>query len=114
MTLLLDRCRLGIALGDNNATQIRAMLAGHILPGSFTFVLAKMHLALLILRRKENTPTIIRHLHMTELCPAFWCRVDSGTQIHVKTMRAIRAHVIPPLQIVRLPVLKRTLQGPVF
>ena len=114
MTLLLNGCRLSVALRDDDATQIRAMLAGHILPGSFTFVFAKMHLALLILRRKENTPAIIRHLHMAELCPAFRRGVDGGAQIYVKAMRAIRAHVIPPLQIIRLPVLKRTLQGPVF
>ena len=114
VTLLLNGCRLSVALRDDDATQIRAMLAGHILPGSFTFVLAKMNFALLILRCQENAPAIIRHLHMTELCPAFWCRVDGGAQIHIKTMRAIRTHVIPPLQIIRLPVLKRTLQSPVF
>ena len=45
MPLLLDRSRLRIALRDDNAAQVRAMLARHILPRSLALVLTEMNLA---------------------------------------------------------------------
>ena len=110
MTLLFNGRRLGIALSNNNATQIRTVLAGHILPSRFAFVFAEMHLTIFVLRCEKNTPTVIRHFHMTEVCPAFGGGAHCCTQVHIKTMRAIRPHILPPLQIIRLPMFQCTLQ----
>ena len=51
MTLLLHRRRLGVALRDDDPSQVRAMLARHLLPRPFALVLAEVHLSRGIGRR---------------------------------------------------------------
>ena len=46
MPLLLHGRRLGVALRDDDAAKIRAMLARHVLPSRLADVLAEMDLAL--------------------------------------------------------------------
>ena len=45
VALLLDRCRLGVALRDDDAAQVGAVLAGHVLPGRLALVVAEVDLA---------------------------------------------------------------------
>ncbi|MGF6877471.1 hypothetical protein OKW35_006950 [Paraburkholderia sp. MM5477-R1] len=96
VTLLLDRGRFRIALRDDDAAQVRAMLAGHVLPRGFALVLAELDLAILLARREENAPAVLGHLHVVEVRPAARIDADRGAQIHVVTVRAFRAHVAPP------------------
>jgi hypothetical protein len=45
VALLLDRGRLGVALRDDDAAQVGAVLAGHVLPGVLAQVVAEVDLA---------------------------------------------------------------------
>ncbi len=45
MALLLDRRGLGVALRDDDPAQVRAVLAGHLLPRGLALVLAEVDLA---------------------------------------------------------------------
>jgi hypothetical protein len=45
VALLLHRCGLGVALRHDDAAQVGAVLAGHVLPGLFALVVAEMDLA---------------------------------------------------------------------
>ena len=110
MPLLFDRCGLSVALRDDDAAQVGAMLAGHVLPRGFTFVLAKADGAIFITRVHENAPAIVGHLDVIKLRPTRRLHAHRGAQIHIVLHRALRPHVVPPVQVVGLPVLKRALQ----
>ena len=56
MPLLLDRRGLGVALRDDDAAQVRAMLAGHVLPRRLALVLAEVHLARAASRGARKMP----------------------------------------------------------
>ena len=114
MTLLLYGCWLGVALRHDDAAQVGAVLARHVLPSFFTDMVAEMDLAVLLAGVQENAPTVVAHLDVAELCPALWVHADSGTQIHIHVGGALGAHVVPPIDEVGLPLLQRTLQGAVF
>ncbi|MNJ70588.1 hypothetical protein D3C77_670620 [compost metagenome] len=70
-----------------------------------------MDLALAVLRCQEDAPAVIRHAHVVEVGPAIGFHADGRAQVHVKPMRAVRPHVLPPLQVVGLPMFQRALQG---
>ncbi len=110
MTLLLNRSRFGVALRHNNAAQVGTMLAGRVLPGSFTQVFTKVNFAFAVLRREENAPAILGHLHIIEMSPATGIHANRRAQVDIEVMRPFWPHVLPPLQIVWLPMLQRTLQ----
>ena len=44
VALLLNRCRLGVTLRDDDAPQVGAVLAGHIGPHSLAFMVIELHL----------------------------------------------------------------------
>ena len=114
MTLLLDRCWLGVALGHDDAAQVGAVFARDILPSFFTNVVAKMNLALLITRIQKHAPSVVAHFDVAKLCPTLWINAHCGTQVHVHVLRAFGAHFVPPVNKVGLPLFKRTLQRTVF
>ena len=111
--LLLDRRWLGVALGDDQAAQGRAQLAGHFLPSRLALVVAVGDHAVGILPGEEDPPAIVRHLHIAEVGPAVGLGRDRGAQIDVEVQRAVRPHVLPPVEEARLPVLERALQAAV-
>src|SRR5678816_690537 len=104
MPLLLDRRRLGVALRDDDPAQIRAMLARHVLPCSPALVLAEVHDAAGVLRRKEDAPPIVGHLHVVEVRPPARLDADRRAEVNVEARRALGSNLAPPLQIVRLPM----------
>ena len=57
MALLLYRRRLGIALRDDDAAQVRTVLAWYIGPNLMTLVFAKVDCAIGVARIQENTPS---------------------------------------------------------
>ena len=59
---------------DDQAAQHGAVFAGHLLPGRLALVGAEIDLAVLLLRREQDAPAVVRHLHVVELGPAL--RVD--------------------------------------
>ncbi|MNX39019.1 hypothetical protein D3C86_693660 [compost metagenome] len=113
MALLLDRSGFGVALRDDDAAQIGAVFAGHVLPHVPPHVFAEVDLALAVLRRQKDAPAVIGHFDVVEMRPAVRFHADRRAQVYVETVRAVRPHVLPPLQIVGLPMLQRALQGAV-
>ena len=60
---------------------------------------------------EEDAPAVFRQLHVLEVRPAF--RVDADRRAHVDlvvVLEPLRPHVLPPLDVLRLPVLERALQ----
>ena len=110
MALLLNRRRLGVTLRDDDAAQVRAMLARHVLPRGLADVLAKMNLAGLISWVHKNAPSVVGHLDVIKLRPTRRINAHGRAQIHFVLHRALRAHIVPPVEVVWLPMLKRTLQ----
>src|SRR5712672_4658572 len=108
MTLLLHRRGFRIPLSDDDPPQIGAVLAGHVLPDGFPFVVAEIDLAFTVGRREENSPAIVGHLHVVEMRPTARMNTNGGSEVHVGGVRALRAHLHPPLEKLRLPVLERT------
>jgi hypothetical protein len=70
VALLLDRGRLGVALRDDDASQVGAVLAGHVLPGRLALRVAEVDLPVRIARVQEDAPAIVAHLHVIEVRPA--------------------------------------------
>ena len=110
MALLLDRRRLGVALRDDEAPQVRPVLAGHFLPRGLALVRAEIDLAPGLGRREEDAPAIVGHLDVIEVRPALRLDADRRAQVDVGLAGAFGPHVAPPVQELGLPVLERALQ----
>src|SRR5271156_6303100 len=88
--LLLDRGGFRISLRDDDSTQVRSMLSGHVLPRRLALVVAEVDLALRVTGTQENPPAIIRHLDVIEMRPAARVPADRRTQIHIGGARVLR------------------------
>src|SRR5271157_8751 len=108
--LLLDRRRLGVALGDNQAAQYGAVFTGNLLPDLPPVKVAEADLALGIAVRQENAPAIVGHAHEAVGSPALRVHRGRGAQINVGDLEVARAKLLPPIQEFRLPVLESALQ----
>ena len=108
--LLLDRCRFGIALGDDQAAQRAAMFARDFLPHGLALVFAKGDFPVRIGIGEKNPPAIFRHLDVAEISPALGIDADRGAEINIEIQRPLRAEIFPPVQKARLPGFERALQ----
>ena len=81
VTLLLDRCRLGVALHHDQASQIGSVLTGHLLPHVLTLVVAEGDLAVGLGLGQEDAPPVVGHLDVVEVGPALPADVDGGAQV---------------------------------
>ena len=111
--LLLDRGGLGIALGDDQPPQRRAVLARHLLPDVLALVLAEGDLLPRLFRVDEDSPAVVGHLDEVVMRPSLGLDADRGAQIDVEILRAFGAELVPPAQELGLPRLQRALQPPV-
>src|SRR6058998_520908 len=59
-------------------------------------------------------PTIVGHAHVVELGPA--ARIDriGGSQIDQGLLEALRPHVMPPIDVARMPAFQRLEHAAVF
>jgi hypothetical protein len=87
MALLLDRRGLGVALRDDDAAQVGAMLAGHVLPRRLAEMLAEMDLSLARGGSEEDAPPVIGHLDEVEMRPAARVDTDCRAQVDVEIAR---------------------------
>src|SRR5262249_17075863 len=108
--LLLDRGRLGIALGDDDAPEVAAVFAGYVLPRRLPLVIAEADLAVRLHRIEEDAPAIVGHFQVVEVRPAIAIHADGGAEIHVVAAGAVRSHLAPPAEKSRLPALQRPLE----
>src|SRR5436190_1325400 len=109
--LLLDRRGLGVALGDDQAAERVPVLARDLLPHRLPEVVAEADPALGYALGEEDPPAILGHADVVEVRPA--ARIDrhGGAQIDRVLLEALRAHLAPPGEEVRLPLLERALQA---
>ena len=68
--LLLDRRGLGIALDDDEAAQLRPVLARQLLPRGRALVDAEAHAPVGLGLGQEDAPAVVRHLDVIEVRPA--------------------------------------------
>ncbi|MDT4889276.1 hypothetical protein FQZ97_1259610 [compost metagenome] len=68
-----------------------------------------MDLALAVQGRQEDAPAVVRHLDVVEVRPAVGLHADRRAQIDVEAVRTVGPHVLPPLQVIGLPMLQRAL-----
>src|SRR6516162_6018441 len=114
MALLLDRGGLGVALDDDETAQHSAVFARHLLPGGLAVVLAERNRATLLVRRQQDAPAVLRHLHVIELGPALGIDRNRGAQIDERLLEAVRPHGLPPVDIAGMPTLERAEHLPVL
>ena len=107
MALLLDRGGLGVALDHDEPAQHGAVFARHLLPGRLAEMAAERDLAVLLRRRQQDAPAVFRHPHIVELGPALGIDRDRGAQIDQRLLEALRPHVLPPVEIARVPAFQR-------
>ena len=72
---------LGVALRDDDAAQVGAVLAGDVLPGVFAHVVAESGSCGLFGGVQEDAPAVVGHLHVAKLCPALRIDADRGAQV---------------------------------
>ncbi len=114
VALLLHRGRLGVALGDDQAAQLGAVLAGHLLPGGLALVHAEVDAPVRLRRGEEDAPAVIRHAHVAVVGPAAGLDADRGAQVDVQGFALHGAQLVPPPLIAGLPPFQRPLQAPVL
>ena len=103
---MFDRCRLRVALNNDEAPQHRTVFAGDFLPDRLSVVLAAWDHAIFDLWGQEDTPAVFRHFHVVELGPTLWINADSGAQVNKAFLKAVRAKAVPPVKITRVPFFK--------
>ena len=110
--LLLHGRRLGVALDDEEALQVGAVLAGHLLPRGGAHVLAKRDAPVGLTVGEEDPPPILLERDVPEVRPAVTVGADRRAQVDVPRDE-VGSEVAPPLHEAGLPRLERTLQSPV-
>ena len=80
MALLLDRRGFGIALHDDETTQLGPMLARHLVPHRLTLAITERDASIGLGIGEEDAPAVIRHLHVVEVRPALLADRDRGAQ----------------------------------
>ncbi len=107
------RGRFGVALRDDEAAQVHAVLTRHVLPGRLTHVVAEADLAIRLGLGQEDAPAVVRHLHVIEVGPALGVDGDRRAQVDGTVLERDRPEIAPPLQETRLPVLECPLEAAV-
>src|SRR5260221_5221043 len=108
--LLIDRGGFGVALRDDEPPQGRAMLARYLLPGRLAEFIAETNAAVGHRIGEEDAPAVVRHLDRAIARPALGVDRRSGSEIDVRGEKVARAHLAPPVDEARLPMLEGALQ----
>src|SRR5215470_7085221 len=113
MALLLDRRGLRIALGHDQAAEHATILSRHVLPRGRAQMIAEADRAARLGLGEEQPPAVLRHLDVVELRPALRVDAHGGPEIDVLGLEAVGAHLHPPVEELRMPLLERALQAAV-
>src|SRR5262249_35447091 len=111
--LLLNARGLRIALRYDDPAQRGAKFARIVFPNGLPFKIAK-HDFCLGARSQKNAPAILRHLHIIKIRTAEWLYRTRGPEINGIHLKVSRTHLLPPLQVIRLPRFQRALQTPIL
>ena len=110
VALLLDGGGLGVALGDDDAAERRAIFPRHFLPRRLALVRAEADVAAGLRGIEKDSPAVVRHFHVIEMRPAGMIDAYRSAQIDIEAAAALRPHFFPPVEEARLPMLERALQ----
>jgi hypothetical protein len=114
LSSLLDARGLGVALGHDDAPERVAELTRHLGPHGIAVGVAARDAPVVLGRREEDAPAVVRHLHVVEVRPALRIDGDRGAQVDVVGLVVGRSGLLPPLEVVRLPLLERPQQAAVL
>ena len=109
--LLFDRGRLGVALDDDQPTEISSVLSWDLLPDILSLVVAESDLAVGFALGEEDAPAVVGHLDMLEVGPTLLADRDRRSEVDRVPLESDRPQLLPPLDILRLPGLQRPLQA---
>src|SRR5262249_14924131 len=84
-----------------------AVFARHLLPGGLAVMLAERNRAALLVRRQQDAPAVVRHLHVIELGPTLGIDRHRGAQVDERLLEAVRPHGLPPVEVAGMPALER-------
>ncbi len=104
--LLLDARGLGVALGHDEAAQRVAVLAGDDIPGRLAHHVAKSDPAIRGRVGQEDPPPVLGHLHVVELGPAVGVHAGGGAEPDLFLLEPLGTHLLPPIEVVGLPLLE--------
>src|SRR4029077_5951436 len=79
----------------------------HVLRDSLALMRAEWDFAIVLRRRQQDAPAVLRHLDVIELGPAFGIDRHRGPQIDQRFLEALGPHVLPPVEIARVPAFER-------
>ena len=113
VALLLDGGGLGVPLHRNDAPERPPVLPGNFLPHRLPLAVPEPDDPVSGGRGQENTPAVVRHLHVVVVGPAAGVDVDGGAQVHVARLESDRTGFPPPVDVGRLPCLQGPPQAPV-
>jgi hypothetical protein len=111
MALLLDRGGLGVALGHDEPAQRAAILAGTSCQAGVPLCSPKAIGAVRLGLGQEDAPAVLRHPHPVEVRPALRVDADRRAQVDVLGLEPVGPHLVPPVQVARLPLLQRAQQA---
>src|SRR2546426_1175484 len=114
VALLLDRGGLGVALRDDEPPQYAAVLTRDVLPDRLALVVAEGNDARGLGLGEEDPPAVLGHPDVAELRPALRIHAHRGAQIDLRRLEPVRAHVLPPREELRLPLLEGALQAAIL
>src|ERR1700691_2561178 len=109
VTLLFDRRRLGVALSHDDAAQLLAKFAWHLLPRIGVRIVAEADLAILR-RRQKNAPSVLRHLHVRVVGPSVGRGAYRRAQVNGGSVETVGPDLAPPFQKTRMPRRERAAQ----
>src|SRR5262245_59717640 len=112
--LLLDRCRLGISLSDDNPPQLIAELSRHFLIRGHAQVITEADLRIRVSRREKDTPAVIGHFDVIKMGPPARFDADGCAQVYFFLLIPLRPHLPPPVQVIGEPFLQCTLQASIL
>jgi len=81
--LLFDGSGLGVALRDDEAAELRAEFAGHLLPHPLAEGVPEADRAIRDGIGQEDAPAVVGHLHRAVMRPALRVHADRRSQVHV-------------------------------
>src|SRR5580704_4226340 len=87
------------------------MLAGDLLPGWLSEIIAESDAAIVLGIREKNSPAVFGHAHVAECGPAFCVHRNGGAQVDIGSLKIRGPEILPPAHEFRLPVLEGALQN---
>src|ERR1700723_1442302 len=87
------------------------MLAGDLLPGRLSEIIAESDAAIVLGICEKNSPAIFRHADVAESGPTFCIPRNCGGQVDIGSLEISGPEILPPAHEFGLPVFEGALQN---